>query len=547
MRGLLLTTSLLAFSSAAWAENFNLTSAVSHVTAYPQGATVTRTIGVNVPVGSHRLLITDVPQGFDPASLRITGGDGLVIGATGFRDDRLPPDEREIAARAVIEDKIDAQRDLIRARFDTKSGVRLEIEAAKARIEFLEALSDRDTEETPSVEELMLMVSLIGDQTLKALQDSNAARLKMEKIDREIEDMQDDLKTLQEELAAVALPLTDRVIVSLDVTAADAVDGTLQISYVTNAAGWTPVYDVRLDQADENITIDRQAVLYQHTGESWEDVAMIVSTARPNLQLTPGELWGQLAYLYENAPLGAVQRERSVSAAAMPAPMMMADDMVAEAEFMPVTLDFQGLTAVYHLPDPVRLDGDGSEALFTIDSNDFDVEMSARAVPLLDSNAYLYASITNDSPAPYLPGRASFYRDGAFIGTTGFEMLASGISADLAFGAIDGITTERITLFRETGEAGILTTSNDKKEEYALTVKNLSGRDWDVVLYDRAPYSEEEDLEISVTSRPQPTIRDVDGKRGVYAWEFALESGAEVSVNFAYTLGWPKNMELGLR
>ncbi len=227
----------------------------------------------------------------------------------------------------------------------------------------------------------------------------------------------------------------------------------------------------------------------------------------------------------------------------------MADEMmmVEEAEFRPVTLDFQGLTAVYHLPDPVRLDGDGAEALFNIDSTDFDVEMTARAVPLLDSNAYLYASVTNDSPAPYLPGRASFYRDGAFIGTTSFEMLASGTSADLAFGAIDGITTERVVLFRETGEAGILTTSNDMREEYELKVENLSGHDWDVILYDRAPYSEQEDLEISVTSRPQPTIRDVDGRRGVYGWEFAMEAGAKASVRFEYTLGWPKGMELGLR
>lgn len=548
MRGLLLTGSLIAFSSVAMAENFNLTSAVSHVTAYPQGATVTRSIDVSVPAGSHRLLITDVPQGFDPASLRITGGEGLVIGATGFRDDRLPPDERQIAARDEIQDRIDAQRDRIQAQFDAKSAINLEVAAAKARVEFLEALSDRDEEETPSAEELALMVTLIGDQTLKALQDSHAARLKMANIDRDIEDLQEDLTKLEEELAAVALPLTDRVIVSLDVSAAAAVDSVLQISYVTNAAGWTPVYDVRLDQADEQMTIDRQAVLYQHTGETWEDVVMTVSTARPNLQLSPGELWGQLAFLYENAPMGGIQRERDVSSLAMAAPMAMADEvMVEEAEFRQVTLDFQGLTAVYHLPDPVRLDGDGAEALFTIDSTDFDVEMTARAIPLLDSNAYLYASVTNDSPAPYLPGRASFYRDGAFIGTTGFEMLASGITADLAFGAIDGITTERVTLFRETGEAGILTTSNDKREEYELKVENLSGRDWDVILYDRAPYSEQEDLEISVTSRPQPTIRDADGRRGVYGWEFALEAGAEASVRFEYTLGWPKDMELGLR
>ena len=72
---------------------------------------------------------------------------------------------------------------------------------------------------------------------------------------------------------------------------------------------------------------------------------------------------------------------------AAPAPVMM--EMVAEedASRPSVPLAFQGLTAIYHLPGSITLEGDGAEVLFTIDSAGFDAELTARATPLLDENA----------------------------------------------------------------------------------------------------------------------------------------------------------------
>ena len=548
MRGLLMTSSFLVLATAVSAETFQLNSDVGAVTVYPSGATITRTIDVNVPAGSHRLLIGDVPQGFDPSSLRIKGGEGLIIGATGIRTDRLPPDEREIAARVEIEEKIDAQRDLIRERANARTAISLEIDAARARIEFLDALGEgqENGAETPDATEILNLVGIIGQETLSALQDSHDAKLRMEDIDREISDLKEDLTKLEEELDAVALPLTDRVIVSLDVTAEAAMDGTVQIEYLTDFAGWLPVYDVRLGTTEEALTVTRQAMLTQQTGESWEGVQVKLSTARPNLRLTPGEVYPQLAYLYDEIQL---QRSADTMGAVMEsamAPMpVMAEESVAR--YAPVQLDFQGLTAVYTLPGAVTLDGDGTESLFTIDTNEFDANLTAQAAPLLDESVYLMADVTNTSSAPLLPGRASFYRDGAFVGTLGFPMIASGAVADLPFGAIDGLTTKRVPELIESGESGILTTSNDLTETYTLSVNNTTDRAWDVRLLDRAPFSEEESLEIDVTARPGVSEENVDGKRGVYAWDFTLEAGAEYSVRFAYKLNWPEDKELGFR
>lgn len=549
MRSLWLSTSFIVLASAAAADSFALQSAVSGVTVYPDGATVMRTITLpEMTAGNHTLQITDIPEGFQPESLRIFGGEGLVITSTGFRDTRLPPDDREIAERKAIEDLIEAKQDEIQGKYDEKASAELEADAANARIAFLEAMSGKQAATAMdsgvvSTQTLREMLGLVGEETLKALQDAHAARQQMKEIDKEIDDLQEDLHDLRQELEAVSLPPADRMVVSLDVTAGAGVSGEIRISYLVNAAGWMPVYELHLDTDGAEITMERKAMLAQGTGEAWQDVAVTLSTARPQMKLSPGELWAQQAYLYEEPELRA-----DVSYAAAPVPMMLERAMKAEepADVVMATINMQGLTAEYHLPKPITLDGDYAQGLFSIDQQELPVELTAHATPLLEESVYLFASLTNDSSSPYLPGKASFYRDGAFIGSSDmFEMIAAGQSADLAFGAIDGLTTKRVTLRRETGESGILTTSNDKIEEYELRVENTTTRAWDVVLFDRAPYSEEEDLEIEAIARPKPDEQDVDGKRGVVAWHFPLAAGAEKTVGFTIKFDWPEGKELG--
>lgn len=552
MRSLYLSASILVVASAATADTYALQSAVSGATVYPAGATVMRAITLpEMPAGEHTLQITDVPKGIIADSLRISGGNGLQITAIGFRNDRLPPNDREIAARKAIKERMAAKREEMRAKYDEKARAELEVEAAQARIAFLEAMTDGQAGNaagglesgTISVDTLREMLGLVGSETLKALNDAREARNRMKDIDREIDALQRDLHRLQQELDAVALPLTGRVIVSIDVTAAESVSGELGISYQIDEAHWTPVYELFLDTDSARLRMERKAVISQDTGELWNNVAITLSTARPHMQLAPGDLPAERAYLYDPAPVG-LARSTMPTAEMMAAPAPLIE---MKADMVSATIEMQGLTATYVLPKPVRLEGDNQEGLFSIDTQNLPVKLTAQAVPLLDENVFLFAGFRNDSASPYLPGKASFYRDGAFVGTgSSFDMIAAGQSAELAFGAIDGLTTKRVTLLRESGESGLLSSSNDKVEQYKLLVDNATSRDWNVVLLDRVPFSEEENLEITATAKPAPDEKDVDGKRGVYAWRFTLPAGADRTVTLSYKLKWPENKEMGL-
>ena len=86
---------VLVAASAAQAAELDVQSTIDAVTVYPDGATVTRVIRVDLPPGDSVLRARDFPPGLDPTSLRVEGEGGarLTIGAIDARPPRAerPP------------------------------------------------------------------------------------------------------------------------------------------------------------------------------------------------------------------------------------------------------------------------------------------------------------------------------------------------------------------------------------------------------------------------------------------------------------------------
>src|SRR5258707_2559510 len=95
---------------AASAADIEATSAIDTVTVYPDGATVTRVVKVNLPAGESVVLARDFPLGLDPASLRV-GGEGGARIQIGSIDARTPAPqpvqntpEREKKLQALVDE-----------------------------------------------------------------------------------------------------------------------------------------------------------------------------------------------------------------------------------------------------------------------------------------------------------------------------------------------------------------------------------------------------------------------------------------------------------
>ena len=88
---LVLVTALAA--APARAAELDATSAVDAVTVYPDGASVTRLIAIDLPAGDTTLVAKDFPPGLDGSSLRVEGeaATPIVIGEIDARPPRAAP------------------------------------------------------------------------------------------------------------------------------------------------------------------------------------------------------------------------------------------------------------------------------------------------------------------------------------------------------------------------------------------------------------------------------------------------------------------------
>ena len=549
MRSLLSVSVISLMASGALAGEFSLDSAVSAATIYPQGATVVRSMEFSVPAGQHTLLISDIPYEFRRETLQILGGEGLVFGASRVVSSRVQLEGLDLEQREHLENKIKSLEAQMLIGQEEAAEAGLIINAATARIKLLDSIGTQQTQgaaaalETDriSVDTLTALVSLVGNETLSALQDAQQARVEIAQINRNMEDFRKELQKTREELARLVEPADWSYGLALDVTAGADAGGTLQISYVIDDASWQPVYDFALNTDNERLKMDRKVMVWQNTGESWDGAAVTVSTSTPFDWQRFSLPYSNLARFEPPAPPPVQQDLRrmseAVAGAAYAAPMVAVEQPAVMAG---ASVNFQGITATYLLPAGTNVGSNEATTLVTLNSAEFDVELSARANMGAGNNAaFLIAALTNQSDEPFLPGTATYFRDGAFVTSGEIGMVAAGATAELGFGKVDGLTVSRNILRREDGSSGVLTTSNDRVVEYAFNIENVTNRAWDVVVYDRVPISEQEELVVDWSARPRPTQSNVEGRRGVLAWEFALESGDSKAIKLSYELQWP--------
>ncbi|MFU1477529.1 DUF4139 domain-containing protein [Roseovarius sp. C7] len=541
MRFLPIVLSLSVAPMALFAEDIPLRADISKVTLYPTGGTVTREVVVDVPQGQHELVLLDLPRGTDLDSVRVEV-EGATLGALTTRRDYVPPrdpakSEAIEAAEAEVE-RLEAELREARAGIE---GIRLEQEAAEARVAFLAALGRGEGVAQMDPSALRELVGLVGDETLSAKQAAQAARLRAEAAERDLKDLNEALEAAREALSALVPQEGPHAMLAVGIEAEAASDVRVRLSHMVYEAGWSPVYDMRLDRESGALEIARGAYVSQASGENWEGVDLTLSTVRPAEQTEPSEVHPWRRWITDKdtpQPMRkTLQGASADSFARAEMAMEPAPSIVAEAEF-------DGLSVTYDYPRTLSLASGADRVRVDLGTLTTSTETYARAVPLADSSAFLMADLTNDTGEMILPGVVMKYLDGKFVGRGHSALVPAGGEADISFGPIDGLRLVRRIEDRQEGDRGVIRKSNDMNEAVRIEVENLTGEDWPVRLRDRVPYSEQEQLEISWEAAPRVTEQDVDGERGVLEWHFDLSAGETKVVKLDQWLKWPEDKVL---
>jgi uncharacterized protein (TIGR02231 family) len=531
----LVTTSLALVTAApVWAADVEANSAVDAVTVYPDGASVTRVITVDVAAGDTTLVAKDFPLGLDVSSLRVEGtaAASLVIGAI----DARPPRAASPVNLPEIDRRIEALRDE-RINLDDA------IASATARRKFAERFAEAspaglgEKGEARPIAEWRTAFAAVAEEVAAADAAIREAERKQRGIDREIARLEADR----------ASKPPSKLEVRIDLAANVPTRATLKVTYAVRHARWVPLYDARLDTGANDrkpaLELVRRAEIVQTTGEDWSNVALAVSTVRTARGGNAPDL-SSLIVQYPPAPpapMGAVMdtaRQRALAAA--PA---ASEPMEKRAEERQAAVEVSAFQTAFRVPGRVSVGTNEGAKSLRISTATIAPDLAVRSAPVVDPTAFLEASFTQSEDAPLLPGRVSIYRDGMFVGAARMAAAGKEEQVRLGFGADDKVKIERSVVKRNEGSAGLIVTTA-KTDERAFKTSVRNGHDFPVkiAITDQLPVSENEDIQVEMLpSTTPPTATNVRDKRGVLEWVFEVKPGEVRDINFAWRMRWPKD------
>jgi uncharacterized protein (TIGR02231 family) len=548
----LLATTCLA---PALAEDVRAPSHIDSVIVFPQGADVVRVSEVTLQPGEHTLILDDLPGTIDTQSIRVEGigGAGLEIASVDSKLIQLSSDAVDVQ-RKVIDDQTEKLS-------DERAGLDQVISDAEYQRKLLLSLADKQlmpassTETIKAVDATQLggLVDLVGARLSGISKVLHDAQIRQREIDKQVADL---------ELKASALAPDDdaHVQVSVHIAAAVQTEGKFKLSYRVQEAGWVPFYDARMTLPAKGeaakLNLVRRAEVTQSTGESWSDVALTLSTARPMGATAAPELReDEIQIEDERKKEKILGRLEELPQAAPTEVGGMADLNIAPAKARadkPIMqrqaeMQMAGFNANYLISGRVTVDNTGTAKKVRIGTDEFAAKLQAITVPRLDTTAYLTASFSVKGDAPLLPGVVNLYRDGMFMGQGSIPLLSSGEDAKLGFGADDLIKVKRAEVKRNSGEEGILTSSNVQELAWDISVTNLHDVLIPVTVIDRAPFSTQENITVvALPDATTATVKDFEKRRGVLAWVFDLEPKAEKAIKTGYKVTSPKAVNISL-
>ncbi len=548
MRRILLAT--VFFPACAFADQIDATSRITDVTVYPYGAQITRVVTFEAPAGAHDLMIGNLPAETYAEALRIAPGDGVTLGSYALRGELLPPPAPRLTeAAAGAKSEVERLEAAERVAILGIDAIQTQINAANAQVEFLKGVKVEPTVDATSAAALRDIAKMIGEEVRLAGDSARAAAGEMLVAQADLVKLRAELATARAAYEASSYDGTLYAGLNVKVDVAAAGENSVTITQFIQNASWRPVYDMRLErEGDASLTVQRGVLVSQDTGEDWDHVKLTLSTANPSAQAMPSVLYPEYRSITEEQKLEAEGRARYGTVAesdlayaeptSEPAPAV-----TAAADYVGQAL-MQGDVVVYAYGALADVESGVTDLRLALDEVVLTPEITARAVPRADATAFLMAEFTNNGDEVLLPGTAYLYRDGTLIGSTGIAAVQSGEETELAFGAIEGLRLTRDMPIRAEGERGLIVSSNASEEVAVLEVENLTDEAWDVRLMDLVPYSEQEDLEITWTADLPVTEENVDGQRGIMAWDFPLAAGETKAVTLTTTIAWPDGMVL---
>lgn len=259
-------TSTILFGAGQ--EGTPLKSKVDEVTVFLQGAQVVRNASVSLKPGTATYVFKGLSAYLDPTSIQVKGIGNFTVLSVTPKTDFLGETAQTEQSKKI--------RDTLDQLLDTRAEIQNELGILNQQEQYLQ-----------------MNRAVKGDQNLNATdfeqittyfykQMAGISRKKLE-FTRQLEDLQKKIRKYQNQLNAIQGKTLDQSVdVYVEVKAEKAGNAEIRLSYYVMAAGWTPSYDIRVNEINKPFSLVYKASVFQNSGEDWSQVKLTFSNANPN-------------------------------------------------------------------------------------------------------------------------------------------------------------------------------------------------------------------------------------------------------------------------
>ena len=509
-------------------------SSISEVYLYQGSARVTRLANVDLSEGENVIQFSGLPTNLNTDQIQIGLKDGIPIRLDNLKYQRKE-DREDTAEEERLKEEVEALRDRIQVLIADKKNEQGKMAfALSLGTSFTEGFgeAEHDLNFMKRAEEVLGFQQKVSAVTQAAIRE----------IDEKLVDLEEDLKELLKDLAEEtqkADQLQGEVIVRL--FAAQAGGAELEFSYLVANANWFPSYAVRIGSANQSMELVYQANIWQNSGESWNNVAVTVSTSQPNRSGNVPELGP--VFLQPNQ---YKMRMNTVSSPA-PAQEALSFDSFSDKDSLGYVAQTQvraGMSSFSAtLPTKVSLESENEPSRFPLLTKGFKSEFWSEVVPLMQEKGFLKSKTTNAFDLPLIPGQAQVFIDGTLTSRVFVPYALPGDELELSLGVDDFIIVNRKETLRETEYAGLIDKTTVLKRAYTIEVTNFHPTHHKVKVFERFPISRNEKITVK-TKAPDTGDVEIEEDTGVFYWEESLNAKQVKEYKVAFDVVHPREWNL---
>ncbi len=510
-------------------------STIQKVTVYLQGAQVSRSAKAAVPAGASVLKFSGLSPMLDPESVQVSATGNFTILSVNHQVNYLKETEPGEEVK-----RLQAEKNQLQGKLDREL-VNIQVMEEEERL-------------------ILANKTLGGDkgwtaEDLKTVADLYRVRLtelKVKKLElaQVVKKFQEDIAKIQNQINELGAKrrnaATSEVLVAISAPAAGQAE--FKLSYVAPNAGWTPAYDIRVQDISKPVALTYKANITQNTGEDWPNVQLSLSTGNPAKSNIRPELQPWWLRFYE--PVAAFEMisgraagvEVQAAAKAKPVNDRIAADEMRAVSGPSVEQIGRTTTIEFQIAQPYSIPAATKPLTVIIAEEEMPAYYEYYCAPKLDKTAYLTAGITGWDTYNLLSGEALLFFEGAYVGKSFLNTEATGDTLLLSLGRDEGIVVER-TREKEFSNRQFLGAKTTQTTGWNIEVRNKKKQAVAIVVEDQYPLSTNEEIEVTLDAAKGAAN---DPALGKLSWRLQLPAGKAEKLNFRYSVKYPRRRQLTL-